>query len=211
MTHQGIFKKFAEKLNKENIEFFIIRGFQHLPEKPDTDLDIVIRDGQFKKTIDIARHMPMIPKPKLTRRFGFAEYCDMLYHPFFTKGPRDPLLAPNFCFRLDLYNSMYFKSPLNDYKTFWTVPFDYQEKVFRDKVKKNFYFIPSLADEVALTIMRATLDKQIWKEKYKNRINEILRTTDQKQIIEAISMVLPDAKGLYDKMIDNKYEEIKWD
>jgi len=210
MKHQDIFKEFAERLKSENIEYLIMRGYHLLPEKPDSDLDIVINTDQYDQVTAIADEMLNRDIPQ--QNFGFAEHCEMIYDQYRTPGPNDESL-PNKCFRVDLYNSIFFKSPMHNYKTFWTVSFDYQTHVFETRIQDNFYYIPSPENEVVLTVLRATLDtrKRKFKEKYKPRVEKILKIVDRESMIDTMKMALPNAEKVYDLLKDKKYGEIKWD
>ena len=53
------------------------------PDKPDTDIDLVCKLSDWDKFTAIASaHLVL----KGDVNHGFAEYCDMLYYPYFTPG-----------------------------------------------------------------------------------------------------------------------------
>tara|TARA_Y100000310_G_C20531796_1_gene738841 strand:+ start:312 stop:779 length:468 start_codon:yes stop_codon:yes gene_type:complete len=145
----------------------------------------------------------------------------MLYHPYFTPGPKQSDIS-NGCFRVDSYNSIYFSSPFNNFKSFWTIPDKVSERIFLNKKKlttnEYVFFTPSNEHELILLLLRSLLDimgwkKQVCKQKHKDRINKLLPKCDILKLKKEISevLILPDYviecikndkyKDLYNKII----------
>lgn len=206
MTHQEQFKKFI--LAIADFDYVIFRGFNLLPDLPDTDIDLVVVPEQYKELCSVAKeHL----KPGTHFNYGYAEWCDMQYHPHFTTAPKDPRIPNKHqAFRIDLYNSLYFKTTLDD--SFWTVGKRYFDNVINRRRTENFYFLISPQDEIALTVCRGALDhKGIWKEKHKHRMQVLLNTVSRELAIQTIAEVLPNAEDVYAKLEQKDYEGIKWD
>jgi len=208
MTHQQQFKDFIQAV--ADFDYVIFRGFLRLPELPDTDIDLTVSPEQYEEFCKVASEYL---KPGTHQNYGYAEWCDMQYWPHFTTAPRDPRIPNKHqAFRVDLYNSLYFKSPLEDYTTNWTVSKLYFDNVLSRRRLENFYYLISPEDEIALTICRGALDNQgTWKEKHKTRIQELLNTVDKQTAINTIGEVLPDADKTYELLVAEKYGSIKWD
>jgi hypothetical protein len=173
-SHRTEFYNFIDKINKLNIRYVCIRGFQKLPEKPDTDLDVIIHLEDYDKFHEIAR---ACLKPGGIDDFGFAEYSQMLYQAYFTKGKHDNNL-PNGCFRVDTYNCLFFKSPLTGKP--WTVPITFLNTMFNSRKKEFGIWIPSPECEIVLLLLRDILDLDgQWKKKHIDRINELFNKSSK--------------------------------
>lgn len=199
MSHLEHFKSFINSVNDFN--YVILRGYHELPTpKGKFDLDISFCPEDYNKIIDIAKML----EPGEEEDYGYAEWCDMKYFPHFTtsndKGIR---------FRLDLYNSIFFLSPANNYTTNWTIPKDYFESIMENKRINDFYNVPSYQDEIVLTIMRAVLDRRGWKDKYRNLCSNLLTKVDKDLVIQSLKLAtLPDPDHIYYCLNTNKYTEI---
>ena len=166
--HKQIFSNFIKELNSNNINYVILRGFLKLPHSPDSDIDLACHlDDWDKFNLIAAKHLSKDPREPF-QNYGFAEYCNMLYHPYFTPGVKDNRIS-NGCFRVDSYNSIYFSSPFNNFKGFWTVPFSFNNDVFSEKISRScgdyFYYLPKIEHEIVLLILRSVLDIIGWKRK----------------------------------------------
>ena len=206
MTHQQQFKEFINAC--EHLDYVIFRGFALLPDLPDTDVDMFVPPEQYAQLQDLAsKHLHA---GKCTN-YGYAEWCDMQYHPHFTTAPKDPGIPNKHqAFRVDLYNSLYFRTPLDD--SFWTVGKRYFDNVVSRRRRENFYWLVSMEDEIALTVCRGALDhKGAWKDKHKQRMQVLLNTVPRELAVQTIAEVLPNADCVYAKLEQEKYEEIKWD
>jgi len=206
MTHSEKFIKFAEDISI--IKYVFFRGFINLPEKPDTDVDIMCHPSQFDELINIANnHMELIKREY--GDYGFAEWCDMKYRPYQTTGPSDNSI-PNGRFRADLYNSFFFSSPYNNFKTKWTLPKSFNEKVLDERIKYKNFYIPSPEHELTLIICRDVLDlRGKWKEKHINRVKDLLGKCDIEKLGNSITEAgLPNSSRIIEHMVNNQFEKI---
>tara|TARA_Y100000310_G_C20595340_1_gene770222 strand:- start:641 stop:1306 length:666 start_codon:yes stop_codon:yes gene_type:complete len=210
-THREIFFNFINELNENNVAYYFMRGFSTLPEKPDTDIDLICHLSNWDKFIEIAsRHLHLMQEH--IQRSGFGEYCDMIYYPYSTPGNTDNSI-PNGRFRIDSYNCLHMSSPLKNFKTKWTLPFEFNDYVFDKKIKVIAhdapYYIPSTECEVSLLVFRDVFDLEgNWKQKHINRINSLKSMCDKEEILKCISMVLPRAEGVVDCIYNNDYGKI---
>ena len=199
MAHRTIFSKFINDLNDNEISYVILRGFARLPVSPDSDIDLAVNPTDWEKFNKIAKkHLSVDPKEPF-ENYGFAEYCEMLYHPYFTPGPKDRTIS-NGCFRVDSYNSIYFSSPFNDFTSFWTIPNDLSQKIFLEKqnIKTSEYnfYIPKPEHEVLLLVLRSVLDVMGWKkkkckQKHKDRIAEIITSCNMDELNDNLKGIFP--------------------
>ena len=136
MGHKELFAAFIGELNAKEVNYIILRGFARLPDSPDSDIDLVCHPDDWETFNSVAtKHLSKDPREPF-EDYGFAEYCNMLYHPYFTPGAKDSSIS-NGCFRVDSYNSIYFSTPFTNYKTFWTIPAELSDRVFVEKLRKN--------------------------------------------------------------------------
>ena len=216
MGHRELFAEFIKELNTEDVNYLILRGFARLPQSPDSDIDLVCHPDDWVKFNAIAsKHLSKDPREPF-ENYGFAEYCDMLYHPYFTPGPKDHSIS-NGCFRVDSYNSIYFSTPFTGFKTFWTIPHDLSERVFAEKLTKNSgmydYHIPSPEHEVTLLILRSLLDVIGWKrkackQKHKNRVSVLLPNCNEGKLISEIKCVLPRPEFVLENVKRGEYKKL---
>ena len=197
LSHFEQFKKFLTDV--QHFDYVIMRGYHSLPKKAG-DIDIVFRPEDYDKIIDIAKFL----NPLKMEDYGFAEWCDMKCYPHYTKGE-----TKKGRYRFDIYNSIYFLSPMNDYTTNWTISENYFSSILEKRISKDYFYIPSPQDEIVLTIMRAVLDKRGWKSKYIGIIKNLLNNVDKTDVIQSLTLsTLPDPEHIYKCLIAEKYEEI---
>lgn len=149
--HSIIFNSFIRFINRYNINYVIIRGFQKLPSLPDTDLDIMIDRGDFSKVTDMLKNSRYF-EHRAPKHMKIKD-INCTYHPFFTKGQKDSSI-PNGCFRLDLHNAFCFF-----YKKKVTVPTIIEKEIYDTKIRyKQLYYIPNHQWEFILLLYRITYD-----------------------------------------------------
>ena len=108
MKHKDIFFNFINELNENNVNYYFLRGFDKLPDKPNTDIDLVFDYRQYDLYHKIAKkHLSLELGNNNHHDFGFAEYTNMIYTAYFTPGDIDNSL-PSGRFRVDSYNCLYF-------------------------------------------------------------------------------------------------------
>lgn len=208
------FFNFLKEINSEQINYVIFRGFLTLPEKPDTDIDLTVAESQFNKMTEIALKY-FVKKPELCDflNYGTGEWCEMLYHPFFTSHKSHPYLPGRGFFRVDTYNSFYFRSPYNNFNTFWTVPKKFNDLVLDTKIKvdmeNTYFYIPNRECEIILLLLRQ-LDKKPsragkWQPKHISRINSIWQEVDKDVFINSLSLVLANSEKIYDNFNNKEF------
>ena len=71
----GDFFNFINELNKNNVNYYFLRGFDKLPDKPNTDIDLVFDYKQYDLYHKIAKkHLSLELGNNNHHDFGFAEY-----------------------------------------------------------------------------------------------------------------------------------------
>jgi hypothetical protein len=218
MNHRDIFFTFIKDCNREGIRYLLLRGFAHLPDLPDTDIDFVVHPDDWQKFIEIAlRHLERDPGISITD-FGYGEWAQMLYYPLFTPGPADHAI-PNERFRVDCYSSLFFSSPAKNFTSKWTVPkpfFDYViiSRLFHMHLLENGervgpYYVPNELCEIVLLVLRDVLDlRGQWKEKHINRINVLLPLVTDEFLKGLMETVLPNSDEIVDALRRNDYDVI---
>jgi hypothetical protein len=206
--HKEKFFNFIKELNENNVKYYFLRGFINLPEKPDTDIDLVCHMSDWDRFNGIAsKHL----RGEGFKDYGFAEYCNMFYYPYFTPGPEDRSI-PNGRFRVDSYNCLHMSSPLNSFATNWTLPILFDDYVFDKRIKIEYdipYYIPSVECEIVLLVLRNILDMRgAWKAKHIKRIDSLKHTSDKQELLRCIDMVLPHAQAVADCIHNNEYKKI---
>jgi hypothetical protein len=208
VTHQQKFFNFIKDLNENKIKYYFLRGFTKLPRVPDTDIDLVCHLDDWDLFNKIAKKHLIAEG---FENFGYAEYCEMQYHPYFTPGTVDHSI-PNGRFRIDSYNSLYMSSPMNNFKTYWTLPHGFGEYVFSKRKEVSYdilYYIPSIECEIVLLVLRNILDFQgSWKAKHIARINQLKQNCDKEELIKCTKMVLPHFEQVVEHIYDDQYHKI---
>tara|TARA_B100000686_G_C16781096_1_gene971918 strand:- start:1570 stop:2256 length:687 start_codon:yes stop_codon:yes gene_type:complete len=218
-NHSKRFFKFLDVLDKNNIKYVIIRGFSRFPNFPDTDVDLVYSTDNHEEYISLAKEH-LVPYTGVRgsewTSFGSGEWCEMLYSPCGTPGEPDSNI-PNKRFRVDAYNSIYFKSPYNNFQTYWTVSKEFNDIVLdtRIKISEDFgsYYIPEPEYEIALLIARNVLDNKKrpkWNTKHKDRIASMLNSIDREKLTSRISMLFPSSDKIVDLLYDSSFEDIMY-
>ena len=221
--HSEKFWNFINELHDNEINYMIIRGFTRFPESGDTDIDMVVTVKDWDKFNDVANNhlTPCDTSDEHFKNFGFGEYVEMMLQPYYTEGEKLPEIA-NGCFRVDVQNAFYFKTPYTDFSTFWPVYHKFQEYIFDNKILVGDgefkYFIPNVGCEITLLLLRDLLDKKHnnpkidWHPRHKERIKVLVnqKEFDEEDCIKCISMGLPpsQSKEILDKIKQDKFEEI---
>jgi len=216
--HSKKFFDFINELHKKDIHYVIFRGFGKLPTMPDKDIDMLGSFEKYNEILKIASKYFVINDNICGHiNHGFGEWGDMLLNPYFTSLKREKWLPDGNrglgYFRIDLQNSLYFKSPYNNFKTYWTVPKKFNDYVFETRRKREhddlYYYIPSIECDITLLVLRDTLDKnRQWKDKHVDRINNLLKITDKNELLKCMSMVLPESDKIVDYLYNGNLGEI---
>ena len=207
--HKDQFIDLLNEINEQNIDYVIIRGFLRLPESPDNDIDLIAKDEDFDRCISIIKKRM---KHNYSHNHGFAEYIDMKNISYYTLGPDDPKIT-HYRFYVDTDNGFFFKSPINNFTTYWTVPLAFSNYVHETKIKRElgdtYYYIPSTECELTLQILRNVLDlKGKWQQKSINRVNDLIEDIEEEELKKCIAMVFSREGEVFDKLKENKFNEI---
>ena len=210
--HKEKFFEFIKDLNENNVDYYFLRGFGTLPDRPDTDIDLVYNYEQYDLYHKIAKkHLSLKLGNNNHHDFGFAEYTKMIYTAYFTEGPADKSIVSG-RFRVDSYSCLYFFSPFSNFKKYWVLPHDFNKYVSDTKGKVEYevpYYIPSPECELILLVIRDVLDlKGKWKQKHINRINHLKTISERDKVLECCGMVLPHADEIVERIYKNEYNKI---
>lgn len=206
MPHKEQFQAVVRALNAKGVEYVFVRGWQKLPDLPDTDVDCVIAQGCYDDFMNVVKKL-MDETP--AEDFGEGEYCRMLYQSFFTRGPKDDSI-PNGCFQMDTYSAFFYPTPLHDFRTKYTVKMPFNDMVFKDKTQTaHGFYVPRPEDEITLLVLRDLLDMGgAWKDKHKNRIRELLPAINHARLIDSLGGVLPGPERIVSHMKMNDFDPI---
>lgn len=181
ITHKDAYNFILDTFSKNNIEFIILRGFIHLPKKPDTDLDIVINSKDYDKFINILNKLKDDEIIKMGKKKIYKKNDKEFYYlPFFTHSKfKESEKLPNKCFRFDTYSDLFFFESKNEGYLVNQLFINY---LFKNKIKISNYFIPDPISEILLLVFRNLYDKNgKWKNKHKNRILKLISNIDEKE------------------------------
>ena len=218
-SHSEQFFNFLEDLDNSNIRYVIIRGFNRLPKTPDTDIDLVYHIDDHDKYISTAKKNLeefINANGSEWQSFGSGEWCEMLYSPCRTIGEPDSEIE-NGCFRIDSYNSIYFKTPYYNFSTYWTVDKSFNDLVISTRVRidENYgsYYIPEAECEIALLVARNVLDNKkrpAWSTKHISRIQLLIGDNKVKSDVlsDRISQLFPNSKKIVELIYQNSFREI---
>ena len=209
-THKQQFWNLMKDINSSGVNYVVIRGFGRLPDSADNDIDMVSHYSQFE---DCKKIISSQFEHHYTHDHGFAEYSNMMNCSYKTSGPDDMSIAEK-RFYVDINSSLFFKSPYNNFTTYWTVSHALNERVYKTKIKKEYedgyIWIPSPECELTLQILRNVLDnKGVWKPKSVARINELMNEVDVSLLEETISLCLPNSTQVVEALKQNNLKAVK--
>lgn len=202
MTHLSHFNEFIEEVNKEGITYMMIRGFHLMPEQADTDLDIVVKNKDFPKFVEICQEFVKQKKIKNGKKWGNQSRA--LYYPHFTLGT-DVENIPNKCYRMDIYSSFFFHRA-----KFLTVLSDsIQDQIFERRIPFLNFFIPCPEDELGLLVFRDVIELKKWKPKHIKRATILVDELSQEKIQEMSNILFKNSESVFNLIVNHKFTEIK--
>lgn len=210
-THHENFKIFCDTLNNNNIRFVFIRGYQFLPEKPDTDLDTVIHPDDWNNFLNIRqdlinKNIIGFENHGIFKNYGTDKYRKMIYDPLFTKGTHGNHL-PNKSFRLDIYSDIYFFENSN---TGIALPIEFLNYLFNNRGNSKYYYIPNTISNIIMLICRNIYDKNNnWAEKHKNIINMSINTVNPIEFSKVCNMFFNKNQNIYELLIKKQFKLIR--
>lgn len=216
-SHSEQFFDFLKVLDDNKVRYVLMRGFGKFPEEADTDVDLLYHLDDHDKYTELAKeHLTPYNAGRGSEwtSMGSGEWCEMLYSPCRTRGQDDPKIS-NGCFRVDAYNSLHFKTPYNNFTTFWTVDKEYNDFVLeaRKRVDAPYgsYFIPEAESEISLLVARNVLDNKkrpMWNKKHKKRVEDLLPVVNLQTLSDRIERLFPNSEKIVEMLKDKKYESV---
>jgi hypothetical protein len=216
-THSEQFFDFLKILDDKNVRYVLLRGFGKFPKEADTDVDLLYHIDDHDLYTRLAKeHLTIYNEGRGSEwaSMGSGEWCEMLYSPCRTNGPDDSSIA-NGCFRIDAYNSLHFKTPYNNFTTFWTVDKQFNDFVLstRKRIDKPYgsYYIPEPESEIALLVARNVLDNKkrpMWNTKHKARVAELFSAIEEETLKDRISKIFPNNEKIFEMLSKKEYESV---
>ena len=219
MGHSEQFFSFLKALDDSGVRYVILRGFGKFPKTPDTDVDLVYHIDDHEMYISLAKENLeefVSANGSEWQSFGSGEWCEMLYSPCRTTGEEDPEIE-NGCFRVDSYNSIYFKTPYHNFSTYWTISKKFNDLIIdkRIRIEESFgsYYIPEPECEIALLIARNVLDNKkrpAWSTKHISRIQSLISENKVQRdvIVSRVSQLFPNADKIVDLVYQDSFRQI---
>lgn len=203
-----------DTLNENDIDFVIIRGFRYLPEKMDTDIDLVINPKCYDKFLEISNKLI---QDKLINKNQRKEYVNEItdrkktiiskyyYHPLITSKELNGKY-----YRFDTYSDLFFyKNGEGNTNEALVVNSLFKNYLFKDKIKVDNYYIPDPIHEIILLVYRSIFDlKGTWKKKHMRRVNELLHIIDEEKLHFFCDMCFSNSNDMIDSIKNNNYKDI---
>lgn len=162
--HYFDFEKTMIELEKNNVRYVIIRGFNKLPITPDTDLDIVCHPEDLDKVKDIMLKELHLMNSKIIQ-IGLEK---VNYVQFKTKNIPNNLIK-NTYFHIDIYDNIFF---FYEKKICMS---KLLHKLFDNRIKYMMkFYIPTPEFEYFLLLIRICFDLGFLKDKHKYRLIELI-------------------------------------
>tara|TARA_Y100000389_G_scaffold191790_1_gene218495 strand:+ start:6117 stop:7121 length:1005 start_codon:yes stop_codon:yes gene_type:complete len=175
-TRVDVYNTILNKLNENSINFIIIRGFDFLPTKPYTDIDIIINPKHYNIFLDLIKEL--FKKEIIEKGREKVYYCGKKKYiclPFFTHKK----ILPVNTYKFNAYSDLFF---FEDENKAFIGNVLFKNYLFKNKEKINNYFIPNSVSEIILLIFINIFNKnRKWEDKDKNRIFELIKHIDVEQ------------------------------
>lgn len=192
--------------NEYKVEFVIIRGFRFLPDRMDTDIDLVIHPNSYNKFLDVCK---ILKENKIVNNSRPKEYK---YNN--KKFYYDPLVTQKHFtgryYRFDTYSDLFFyKNGEGPSKNALVVNTLFKYYLFKNKVKKDNYFIPHPIHDVILLLYRNIYDKQCnWKKKHTDRIKLLMQDIDEDEFNFYSNMCFTETQNVLENIKKNNFKDI---
>jgi thymidylate kinase len=173
-----------EKFNEQGIGYAVLRNYEflHSSEEPGFDVDLIIASHDLGKT------------RKIFQSLGFTKYPAQFSkkHQGYGKYLSDSQQKIGFDVQ---------KGGIH-----WNDMPYLGEEVLERRVKKSNFYILSDEDALIMYICHSILGKRYFKEKYKEKIKELLETADLKYVEENISRIF-NGKMMKEILSQVKYSD----
>jgi len=211
-THKDCYNHVLNTFNKNNIKFVIIRGFRYLPEKPDTDLDIIIHPESYNKFIETCDKLLY---DNMIHAYHPKKYIDcngeVFYIPLFTASHlEEGNHLPGGHYRFDTYSDLFFyKDGEGGSENAIICNPLFKKYLFDNLIKIDNYYIPDPISEIILLIYRNLYDKRgNWLGKHINRINELLLSINKDEFNKICYYSFTKEQNIYDYLITKNFNKI---
>ena len=202
--------------NENNIQFVIIRGFRFLPEKMDTDIDLIIHSESYDKFKELCKHLKdsklinpngprhYIEKIDLTKKTITNDYY---YHPLVTHKDLEGRY-----YRFDTYSDLFFyKNGEGNTNEALVVNNLFKYYLFKNKIKRDNYYIPHPIHEVILLLYRNIYDKKgKWSRKHINRIKDLMKLIEKEQFLFFSNMCFSQKQNIFELIKTEQFEKISY-
>lgn len=171
-SHLENFHETIFRLNNAQIRYLVIRGFHHMPARPNTDLDIVIHPEDFTKFTNIMNELIYANRIVLyDQKIYKSHNKELWYKSYKTVGILGEHL-PNQCYQLDIYSDVFYFGGGNNAVL---VDQPFRNHLFSHIQKFKHLNIPGIHSELVLLVCRVCIDKAgVWSEKHKVRAMELI-------------------------------------
>jgi nucleoside diphosphate kinase len=201
--------------NENDINFVIIRGFRFLPNKMDTDIDMVIHPDSYTKFTEICKLLKLkklinINSPKEYHHEYIKKKKTIIkkyyYHPLITSKSLEGKY-----YRFDTYSDLFFyKNGEGITNEALVVNSLFKHYLFQNKQQVNNYFIPHPIHEIILLIYRSIYDKQNkWAKKHMNRVSELLENINTDEFNYFSNMCFSKQQNVLANLQQKEFNSIK--
>jgi len=192
--------------NEHEVEFVIIRGFRFLPDRMDTDIDLVIHPNSYNKFLEVCKILKENKIVNNSRPKGYIYNNKKFYY--------DPLVTQKHFtgryYRFDTYSDLFFyENGEGRGNNALVVNNLFKYYLFKNKVKKDNYFIPHPIHDVILLLYRNIYDKQcIWKKKHTDRIKLLMRDINTDEFNFYCNMCFTESQNVLENIKKNNFKDI---
>jgi len=212
ITHKDCYNHILNTLNTNNIKFVIIRGFKHLPIKPDTDLDIIIHPNSYKKFKEIYENLNESNLIRIQKPKKYIENNkEFFYTPLFTaKHLKEGNHLPGKYYRFDTYSDLFFyKDGEGKGKNAIICNQLFKKYLFDNIIKIDNYYIPNPISEIILLIYRNLYDKcSKWSNKHINRINELMTYINKNEFIKICNFCFTKEQNILFYLENSEFSKV---
>lgn len=210
VTHRDCYENILNDFNKNQVIFVIIRGFKFLPEKADTDLDIIIHPSSWDKYNQVINGYQQnnLIKQLNSKEYVHHDKTHLVYHPFVTaRTLKNGEKLPGKYYRFDVYKDLFFYANGENSDNKAMVPgLLFTNYMFQNKISKSNYWIPDHVSEVILLLFRNVFDKKgKWSEKHKKRIKELMDIVDKNELSKIVDMTFKNSTIVQNELLSGSY------
>ena len=195
---------FFKILEQNNVRYIVLRGYNDLPERIRTDLDIACHyDDQYIFYQLAKKHLSCDSYPYISQING----KEIVYWDFCVIDDNNEKQK----IRMDLYNGIYWFHG----KQYYPDGDEFSKYIFNNRDKNDWFYIPSVEIDLLFNILRCVYDKNTALEnakvglKYRNIIETNLPKCNDKKLIEGLKMIFPRLAQIAPHLMNQTLELIK--